>query len=122
MAERAHEQLPDSVLVDWLVATIVEWGTARGIPTRLEHRKGSRNYTNYSMVPPTLRTYRSNGIKSRQHGNTAISLDYKTIIHYKSHGFSDAYIADALNGFKPQVGKHFQRIAMKTVSCFDAMN
>ena len=29
------------------------------------------------------------------------SLDRKTMIEYKSHGFSDAHIADGLNGFKP---------------------
>ena len=103
MAERAHEQLPDSVLVDWLrVATDRRMGAlleafrrgwsiekvheitrlTRWVLQRFEHiAQMESNLVNMNIRPS--------------------SLDYKTIIHYKSHGFSDAYIADALNGFKP---------------------
>ena len=71
MAERAHEQLPDSVLVDWL-----QTATDRRMGALLEaFRRGwsierVHEITRITLVPATLREHCTNGIRICQYGNS----------------------------------------------------
>ena len=103
MAERAHEQLPDSVLVDWL-----RIATDRRLGALLEAFRRGWSIEKVHEITRITRWFlqRFERIANMESDlvNMNIqpsSMDYNTIIRYKSHGFSDAHIADALNGFKP---------------------
>ena len=107
MAERAFESLPDSVLVDWLrIATDRRMGALleafrRGWTVNEVHeitritRWFLQRFENIAQMEKSLVDF--DGLPS--------SMDAKMLIKYKSHGFSDAHIADAIDGFKPNAWK-----------------
>ena len=107
MAERAFESLPDTVLVDWLkIATDRRMGALleafrRGWSVNEVHeitritRWFLQRFENIAQMEKSLVDFE--GLPS--------SMDAKMLIHYKSHGFSDAHIADAIDGFKPNAWK-----------------
>ena len=103
MAERAHEQLPDSVLVDWL-----QTATDRRMGALLEAFRRGWSIERVHEITRITRWFLQRFEHIAQMESSLVnmgirpgSLDRKTMIDYKSHGFSDAHIADALNGFKP---------------------
>ena len=103
MAERAYEELPDGVLVDWL-----RTATDRRMGALLEAFRRKWSVEKVHEITRITRWFlqRFENIASMESELVEMnlrpqSLDYDTIIRYKSHGFSDAHIADALNGFKP---------------------
>ena len=107
MAERAYESLPDSVLVDWLkIATDRRMGALleafrRGWTVNEVHeitritRWFLQRFENIAQMEKDLVNFE--GLPS--------SMDSNMLIKYKSHGFSDAHIADAIDGFKPNAWK-----------------
>ena len=107
MAERAFESLPDSVLVDWLrIATDRRMGALleafrRGWTVNEVHeitritRWFLQRFENIAQMEKSLVDF--DGLPS--------SMDAKMLINYKSHGFSDAHIADAIDGFRPNAWK-----------------
>ena len=107
MAERAYESLPDSVLVDWLkIATDRRMGALleafrRGWTVNEVHeitritRWFLQRFENIAQMEKELVNFE--GLPS--------SMDSNMLIKYKSHGFSDAHIADAIDGFKPNAWK-----------------
>ena len=107
MAERAFEALPDSTLVDWLkIATDRRMGALleafrRGWTVNEVHeitritRWFLQRFENIAQMEKSLVDFE--GLPS--------SMDAKMLINYKSHGFSDAHIADAIDGFKPNAWK-----------------
>lgn len=107
MAERAFEALPDSVLVDWLkIATDRRMGALleafrRGWTVNEVHeitritRWFLQRFENIAQMEKSLVDF--DGLPS--------SMDAKMLIKYKSHGFSDAHIADAIDGFRPNAWK-----------------
>tara|TARA_B110001452_G_scaffold267174_1_gene276077 strand:+ start:2596 stop:5931 length:3336 start_codon:yes stop_codon:yes gene_type:complete len=101
MLERAHQQLPDSVLVDWLrIATDRRMGAVieafrRGWSIEQVHEitritrwflYGFQNIANVENEIVAL-------------GSSPIELSLSNLRRWKSLGFSDAHIADALSGF-----------------------
>ena len=107
MAERAYESLPDSVLVDWLkIATDRRMGALleafrRGWTVNEVHeitritRWFLQRFENIAQMEKDLVNFE--GLPA--------SMDSNMLIKYKSHGFSDAHIADAIDGFKPNAWK-----------------
>ena len=107
MAERAFESLPDSILVDWLrIATDRRMGALleafrRGWTVNEVHeitritRWFLQRFENIAQMEKSLVDF--DGLPS--------SMDAKMLINYKSHGFSDAHIADAIDGFRPNAWK-----------------
>ncbi|RJU97926.1 MAG: carbamoyl-phosphate synthase large subunit, partial [Candidatus Poseidoniales archaeon] len=107
MADRAFESLPDSVLVDWLkIATDRRMGALleafrRGWTVNEVHeitritRWFLQRFENIAQMEKSLVDFE--GLPS--------SMDAKMLIQYKSHGFSDAHIADAIDGFRPNAWK-----------------
>ena len=101
--QNAHEQLPDSVLVDWL-----RTATDRRMGALLEAFRRGWSIEQVHEITRITRWFLQRFEHIAQMESELVgmevrptSLDRKTMIHYKSHGFSDAHIADALNGFKP---------------------
>ena len=103
MFERAHEKLPDSVLVDWLrIATDRRMGAVieafrRGWSIEKVHEitritrwflYGFENIARIEMEIAALNSSPS-------------ELSVSNLRRWKSFGFSDAHIADALSGFPP---------------------
>lgn len=107
MAERAFEALPDSVLVDWLkIATDRRMGALleafrRGWTVNEVHeitritRWFLQRFENIAQMEKSLVDF----------DELPSSMDAKMLIKYKSHGFSDAHIADAIDGFRPNAWK-----------------
>ena len=103
MFERAHEKLPDSVLVDWLrIATDRRMGAVieafrRGWSIEKVHeitritRWFLYGFENIARVEKEIEALKT----------TPSELSASDIRRWKSFGFSDAHIADALSGFPP---------------------
>ncbi len=103
MAERAHEQLPDNVLVDWMrIATdrrmgaVIE-GFRRGWSVERVHE--ITRITRWFLYGFKKIADLENSIVER--GGSPSDLDAASLRLWKSHGFSDGHIADALAGFPP---------------------
>ena len=107
MADRAFEALPDSVLVDWLkIATDRRMGALleafrRGWTVDKVHeitritRWFLQRFENIAQMEKSLVDFEG----------SPSSMGAKMLIKYKSHGFSDAHIADAIDGFRPNAWK-----------------
>lgn len=101
MAQRANEQLPDSVLVDWLsIATDRRMGAVieafrRGWSIERVHE--ITRITRWFLYGFQKIADMENQIVAMGCAPSNVSSD--DLRNWKSHGFSDAHIADALSGF-----------------------
>ena len=101
MLTRASEQLPDRVLVDWLrIATDRRMGALieafrRGWTVEQVHeitritRWFLYGFENIARIENQIRSFPSD----------IAALDAEELLAWKSHGFSDAHIADAMGDF-----------------------
>ncbi|MDP6869475.1 MAG: carbamoyl-phosphate synthase large subunit [Candidatus Poseidoniaceae archaeon] len=103
MAERAHESLPDSVLVDWLnIATDRRMGALieafrRGWSVEKVHE--ITRITRWFLYGfEKIANLELEVVKA---GCMPSELTAKQVRRWKSHGMTDGHIADALSGFPP---------------------
>jgi carbamoyl-phosphate synthase large subunit len=103
MFERAHEKLPDSVLVDWL-----RIATDRRMGAVIEAFRRGWSIEKVHEITRITRwfLYGFENIARIEREITALNsapseLSASNIRRWKSFGFSDAHIADALSGFPP---------------------
>ena len=101
MLERAHEQLPDSVLVDWL-----RIATDRRMGAVIEAFRRGWSIERVHEITRITRwfLYGFQNLANVENEIVAINsspseLSYSNLRRWKSLGFSDAHIADALAGF-----------------------
>ena len=101
MAERANEPLPDEVLVDWCSIA-----TDRRMGALIEAFRRGWSVEKVHEITRITRwfLYRFEKIAQMEKEMVAIScnpteIDVEQLRIWKSHGFSDSHIADALNAF-----------------------
>ena len=104
MSQRAHEALPDATLVDWLaIATDRRMGALleafrRGWSVEKVHE--ITRITRWFLYGFERLAQMERSIVER--GVSPAELSVEELRLWKSHGFSDAHIADALAGFPPE--------------------
>ena len=108
MAERALEQLPDTTLVEWLRVA-----TDRRMGALIEAFRRGWTVERVHEITRITRwfLYRFEHIAQMERdivdaGCSPAELDEDDLRHWKSHGFADNHIADALAGF-PATGPKF---------------
>ena len=101
MAERANELLPDEVLVDWCSIA-----TDRRMGALIEAFRRGWSVEKVHEITRITRWFLYRFEKIAQLEQEMISLscnpteiDIETLRQWKSHGFADSHIADALNSF-----------------------
>ena len=103
MSQRAHEALPDATLVDWLaIASDRRMGACWKRFGRAGALKKSTRSPASPVVPLRFRASGADGAQHRGPGVSPAELTEEELRLWKSHGFSDAHIADALAGFPPE--------------------
>tara|TARA_B100001027_G_scaffold205699_1_gene168748 strand:- start:2371 stop:5715 length:3345 start_codon:yes stop_codon:yes gene_type:complete len=101
MAERANESLPDEVLVDWC-----RIATDRRMGALIEAFRRGWSVEKVHEITRITRwfLYRFENIAQIEQEMVNLScnpteIDIETLRKWKSHGFADSHIADALNSF-----------------------
>ena len=101
MAERANEPLPDEILVDWCSIA-----TDRRMGALIEAFRRGWSVEKVHEITRITRwfLYRFEKIAQMEKEMVALAcnpteIDVDTLRTWKSHGFSDSHIADALNAF-----------------------
>ena len=101
MAERANEPLPDEVLVDWCSIA-----TDRRMGALIEAFRRGWSVEKVHEITRITRwfLYRFEKIAQIEHEMIELScnpteIDLEVLRKWKSHGFADSHIADALNSF-----------------------
>ena len=101
MAERANEPLPDEILVDWCSIA-----TDRRMGALIEAFRRGWSVEKVHEITRITRwfLYRFQKIAQMEKEMVALAcnpteIDVDTLRTWKSHGFSDSHIADALNAF-----------------------
>ena len=101
MAERANEPLPDEILVDWCSIA-----TDRRMGALIEAFRRGWSVEKVHEITRITRwfLYRFEKIAQMEKEMVALAcnpteIDVDTLRTWKSHGFSDSHIADALNSF-----------------------